>query len=53
MPLRLRRHLVGAQRVAEFLDGDPRVLHVAYPELPADPQHELAKRQFGGQGSAR
>lgn len=29
LPLRLRQHLAGAQRVAEFLDSDPRVLHVA------------------------
>ncbi|MFH9551855.1 trans-sulfuration enzyme family protein [Streptomyces sp. NPDC017435] len=50
LPLRLRQHFAGAQRVAEFLDGDPRVLHVAYPGLPAHPQHELARRQFGGQG---
>ncbi|GHB83065.1 hypothetical protein GCM10010306_092060 [Streptomyces umbrinus] len=50
LPLRLRQHLVGAQRVAEFLDGDPRVLHVAYPGLSSHPQHELARRQFAGQG---
>ncbi|QIZ37376.1 PLP-dependent aspartate aminotransferase family protein [Saccharopolyspora sp. ASAGF58] len=50
LPLRLRQHLANAQRVAEFLDGDPRVLHVAYPGLPSHPQHRLAKRQFGGQG---
>ena len=50
LPLRLRQHLAGAQRVAEFLDRHPRVLHVAYPGLPSHPQHELAKRQFAGQG---
>ncbi|MGW4912785.1 trans-sulfuration enzyme family protein [Streptomyces sp. NPDC004270] len=50
LPLRLRQHLAGAQRVAEFLNSDPRVLHVAYPGLPSHPQHELAQRQFGGQG---
>ncbi|MCZ4516579.1 aminotransferase class V-fold PLP-dependent enzyme, partial [Streptomyces sp. ActVer] len=50
LPLRLRQHLASAQRVAEFLEGDPRVLHVAYPGLPSHPQHELAKRQFTGQG---
>ncbi|MFL6111795.1 MAG: trans-sulfuration enzyme family protein [Catenulispora sp.] len=50
LPLRLRQHFAGAQRVAEFLDSDPRVLHVAYPGLPAHPQHELARRQFDGQG---
>ncbi|PAZ10260.1 cystathionine gamma-lyase [Streptomyces sp. SA15] len=50
LPLRLRQHFAGAQRVAEFLDSDPRVPHVAYPGLPSHPQHELAKRQFAGQG---
>ncbi|MBO4256268.1 trans-sulfuration enzyme family protein [Streptomyces griseorubiginosus] len=50
LPLRLRQHLAGAQRVAEFLESDPRVLHVAYPGLASHPQHELAERQFGGQG---
>lgn len=48
LPLRLRQHLSTAQRVAEFLDGDPRVTHVAYPGLPSDPQHEIAKRQLDG-----
>lgn len=50
LPLRVRQHLAGAQRVAEFLDSHPRVLHVAYPGLPSHPQHQLAKRQFNGQG---
>ncbi|MER6221480.1 aminotransferase class I/II-fold pyridoxal phosphate-dependent enzyme [Streptomyces sp900105755] len=50
LPLRLRQHLAGAQRVAEFLNSDSRVLHVAYPGLASHPQHELAQRQFGGQG---
>ncbi|MGN8244573.1 trans-sulfuration enzyme family protein [Cellulomonas soli] len=50
LPLRLRQHLASAQRVAEFLDADPRVAYVAYPGLPSHPQHELATRQFGGRG---
>ncbi|WP_448630567.1 trans-sulfuration enzyme family protein [Cellulomonas soli] len=50
LPLRLRQHLASAQRVAAFLDADPRVAYVAYPGLPSHPQHELATRQFGGRG---
>lgn len=50
LPLRLRQHLAATQRVAEFLDSDPRVAFVAYPGLPSHPQHELATRQFGGRG---
>ncbi|GAA3799929.1 trans-sulfuration enzyme family protein [Cellulomonas soli] len=50
LPLRLRQHLASAQRVAEFLDADPRVAYVAYPGLPSHPQHEVATRQFGGRG---
>ena len=53
LPLRLRQHLASAQRVAEFLDADPRVAYVAYPGLPSHPQHELATRQFGGRGVRR
>lgn len=44
LPLRLRQHVESAQRVAEFLDADPRVAYVYYPGLPSHPQHELAGR---------
>ncbi len=50
LPLRLKQHLASAQKVAEFLDQDPRVAFVYYPGLPSHEQHELAKRQFGGRG---
>lgn len=51
LPLRLRQHLANAQRIAEFLDAEPRIAFVAYPGLPGHPQHELAARQFGGRGA--
>ncbi|MEU6132777.1 aminotransferase class I/II-fold pyridoxal phosphate-dependent enzyme, partial [Saccharopolyspora sp. NPDC047091] len=51
LPLRLRQHLANAQRIAEFLDAEPRIAFVAYPGLPGHPQHELATRQFGGRGA--
>jgi methionine-gamma-lyase len=50
LPLRLAQHMASAQRVAEFLEADPRVAYVAYPGLESHPQHELATRQFGGRG---
>lgn len=50
LPLRLSRHFDSAQKVAEFLDADPRVAYVAYPGLTSHPQHELATTQFGGRG---
>lgn len=50
LPLRLRQHLASAQRIAEFLEADPRVAYVAYPGLPSHPEHELATKQFGGRG---
>ena len=48
LPLRLRQHFASAQRVAEFLEADPRVAFVAYPGLASHPGHALARRQFGG-----
>jgi len=44
LPLRMRHINDSAQRVAEFLDADPRVAWVRYPGLPSHPQHELATR---------
>lgn len=49
--LRMEAHGVNAQRLAEWLEGQPDVVRVHYPGLPSHPQHELARRQqrgFGG-----
>ncbi|PPG09392.1 cystathionine gamma-synthase [Rathayibacter sp. AY2B7] len=49
--VRMERHSVNAQAVAEFLVEHPAVTAVHYPGLPSHPGHELAKRQmsrFGG-----
>ncbi len=40
-----------ALRVAEFLASRPEVSGVRYPGLPADPGHELARRQMDGFGT--
>lgn len=50
LPLRLRQQLATAERLAAFLEADPRIAYVAYPGLASHPQHELAARQFGGRG---
>lgn len=49
--LRMEAHSANAQRLAEWLEGQPGVVRVHYAGLPSHPQHELARRQqrgFGG-----
>ena len=42
--LRMQRHVLNAQKVAEFLAGQAMVLRVGYPGLPAHRDHALALR---------
>jgi len=46
--LRMERHCSNAQRIAEYLAGDPRVAWVNYPGLPDNPYHERAGRVLRG-----
>ncbi|MEE8504955.1 MAG: PLP-dependent aspartate aminotransferase family protein, partial [Kiloniellales bacterium] len=46
--LRMARHAESAQKVAEFLEGHPKVARVAYPGLASHPQHAIAKAQMSG-----
>ena len=46
--LRMERHNSNAQAVAEFLESHPKVARVAYPGLPSDPGHMIAKKQMQG-----
>jgi cystathionine beta-lyase/cystathionine gamma-synthase len=48
LPLRLERQCANAQAVAEFLEADPRVVHVSYPGLPGHDQHDAAVSQLSG-----
>jgi cystathionine beta-lyase/cystathionine gamma-synthase len=51
LAVRMEAHCDGAERVATFLAGHPRVVRVHYPGLPGHPGHEVAARQmrrFGG-----
>lgn len=45
---RMERHCRNAQAVADFLARHPAVRHVAYPGLPAHPEHALSSRMFRG-----
>jgi O-acetylhomoserine (thiol)-lyase len=44
LPVRMRRHVENAQRIAEFLAGHEMVRWVAYPGLADHPDHGLAAR---------
>ena len=46
--LRMARHEVSAQAVAEMLEGHPKVRGVRYPGLPSHSQHDLARAQMSG-----
>jgi O-succinylhomoserine sulfhydrylase len=49
--LRVKAQAESAQRIAEALSREDRLAHVAYPGLPAHPQHDLAMRQMGAGGT--
>jgi cystathionine beta-lyase/cystathionine gamma-synthase len=46
LSIRLRQQQNTALRLAQFLEGDPRVARVSYPGLDSFPQGELARRQM-------
>lgn len=51
LSLRMQAHCAQAQKLAEWLEQQPRVQRVYYPGLASHPQHVLAKQQqtgFGG-----
>lgn len=48
--LRMERHNINGQRIAEFLDRHPRIEKVYYPGLPSHPSHAIAKRTMKGFG---
>ena len=48
--LRIARKNENGQRVAEFLENDPRVVRVWYPGLESHPEHAIAKEQMSGYG---
>lgn len=46
LPLRVEKHSENALKVAQFLEGHPKVSNVKYPFLPSHPQYEIAKKQM-------
>ena len=46
LPIRMPVHSKNALRVAEFLEGHPKVRKVNYPGLPSDPNHAMAMKYF-------
>ena len=44
LPVRMARHVENTRRIVAFLDANPAVDWVSYPELPSHPDRELAKR---------
>ncbi len=50
LALRMDRHCVSAQKVAEWLEAHPSVSKVHYPGLESFEQHELAGRQMSQPG---
>lgn len=48
LPLRMRQHNESALKVAQYLDSLSCVSFVAYPGLPKDKGHEVAKKQMKG-----
>jgi cystathionine gamma-synthase len=46
LPYRMRGHVEGAQRLAEFLSGHAAIEQVYYPGLPRDPGYGIARAQM-------
>jgi cystathionine beta-lyase len=50
LALRVERHNVNAQALAEYLEKHPKVERVYYPGLPSHPRHDIAAKQMTGFG---
>lgn len=46
LSLRMQRHVENAQKIAAWLEKDPRIEAVTYAGLPSSPWHERAKRLY-------
>jgi cystathionine gamma-synthase len=49
-PLRVKHQNESALRIAEYLEGHPRVKRIYYPFLKSHPHYEVAKEQMSGGG---
>lgn len=50
--LRMERHVENALKVAQYLEGDPRVAWVNHAGLPGNQYYALARKYLGGRGSS-
>jgi cystathionine gamma-lyase len=50
LAVRMKEHEKNALRIAEHLQGHPKVRKVNYPGLKSHPQYELARKQMSGFG---
>ena len=48
MPTRLKQHGDSGMALAHWLNGQPEVIEVLHPALPASPDHALWRRDFSG-----
>ena len=48
LAVRMQRHCENAQKVAEFLQNNPRVAYVTYPGLPGDKYYDRAQKYMPG-----
>jgi cystathionine beta-lyase/cystathionine gamma-synthase len=48
--LRMERHCENGEKVAQFLNGHPKVNTVYFPGLESHPFHDIAKKQMSGFG---
>ncbi|VDK83094.1 unnamed protein product [Onchocerca ochengi] len=46
--VRMQAHMANALQIATFLESNPRIERVLYPELQSHPQHEIHKKQTKG-----
>src|SRR6266852_4605817 len=46
LPLRMARHIENTAKIVEFLAAQKEVERVHHPDLPAHPDHDLAKRLY-------
>lgn len=50
LAVRMDRHCVNAQKIADFLTAHEKIEHVYYPGLKSHPGHDIACRQMRGFG---
>ena len=48
LPFRMKQHCANAQKIAEFLQANPKVAWVKYCGLPGDKYYEVAKKYMPG-----